>query len=105
MSNKVYHANGTRADHQTPPALFWLLDQQNQFEFDAAATHESALCRFYLTEENSALTADSWLSPWWLNPPYGTKGTRGSVLSRPGQGLIGGGLGSNIGELSSFLDV
>ena len=74
---------------ETPPDFFKALDEQFHFTLDAAASHENALCKFYLTTEGMfartydgegyidlALPDQDGLSyPWtghrvFCNPPY-----------------------------------
>lgn len=59
---------------RTPPEVFEALDQEFNFGLDICATHESALCKSYLTPESDALTQNwdylakgQWI---WCNPPY-----------------------------------
>tara|TARA_Y100000361_G_scaffold152627_1_gene172517 strand:+ start:2148 stop:2630 length:483 start_codon:yes stop_codon:yes gene_type:complete len=58
----------------TPQALFDKLDEEFNFELDAAASELNAKCEVYLTEEQNALDLD-WSKyasrSVWLNPPYG----------------------------------
>lgn len=71
---KVYASN-TPAEHKdlwmTPIEIFTALDAEFGFYLDAAASHDSALCARYLTEQDNALLCD-WESygPIWCNPPY-----------------------------------
>ncbi|EKN4914832.1 phage N-6-adenine-methyltransferase [Yersinia enterocolitica] len=55
----------------TPADIFTALDIEFGFYLDAAASHKSALCARYLTEEDDALNS-SWESygAIWCNPPY-----------------------------------
>ena len=74
---------------ETPPDFFKALDEEFHFTLDAAASHENALCKFYLTTEGMfartydgegyidlALPDQDGLSyPWtghrvFCNPPY-----------------------------------
>ena len=61
---------------RTPPELFLKLNSEFDFDLDAAATPENALCQFYLTKEDDALAPEWRKVGWpgervWLNPPYG----------------------------------
>jgi len=57
---------------RTPAWLFDELDSVCDFELDASAHPDNALCTEYLTEEDDALARDSWPGERiWLNPPYG----------------------------------
>lgn len=61
---------------RTPPVLFQKLDEEFDFDLDAAATAENALCEHYLTQAEDALSEHWWEVGWpghrvWLNPPYG----------------------------------
>ena len=58
---------------ETPPWLFEQLDDVFNFELDACASDENALCPKYFTEEDSCL-AHAWVTPTWLNPPYSNPG-------------------------------
>lgn len=56
----------------TPPELFNLLNESYDFQLDAAANDENALCLNYFTTTDDSLKQD-W-HPFrriWLNPPYG----------------------------------
>lgn len=56
---------------QTPGWIFDPLNQEFQFQLDAAADAETTRCDNYLTD---ALNTDEWpASPVWMNPPYGSK--------------------------------
>ena len=70
--NKQRRPDGGRNDWQTPPELFRLLDDEFDFDIDAAASRENALCQRFFSEEDSAF--DHELSGGWrvfANPPYG----------------------------------
>jgi len=57
---------------RTPLPLFRMFDEVFDFDLDAAATDESALCERFLTEREDALSLDEWPGDRvWLNPPYG----------------------------------
>lgn len=58
---------------QTPPELFAKLNEEFNFEIDAAAGANNHLCSKYFSEEDSALDKN-WIDYGkniWLNPPYG----------------------------------
>lgn len=61
---------------ETPKELFDKLDKEFNFNVDAAATDENALCRRYFDKEyNNALDARPWDvyngdTKVWCNPPY-----------------------------------
>lgn len=94
---RVYHSNGERADHETPPALYWLLNRRHGFRLDAAATEATAKAPEYFTPAEDALSRPWSPDPWWLNPPYGSqnqigdwleKAAREGAAGRPGVALI-----------------
>lgn len=70
---KVYHANGERADHETPPALFWLIARELSLGLDVAATAATAKTAEYFTPDEDGLAQDWGRARWWLNPPYGRR--------------------------------
>ena len=54
----------------TPPELFNTLNEEFQFDLDAAASSENTFCENFISEAQNALT-----TPWegrtvWCNPPY-----------------------------------
>ena len=55
----------------TPADIFTALDIEFGFYLDAAASHKSALCAHYLTEQDDALSTE-WPANGavWINPPY-----------------------------------
>ena len=62
-----------RADWETPPELFEMLDREFHFTVDAAANTENTLCaRWY---GPGGVGEDALEMPWdgvvWCNPPYG----------------------------------
>lgn len=57
----------------TPPWLFRLLDDEFEFDLDAAATEDNALCYDYFTEEKNGLI-QTWSGKVWLNCPYSNAG-------------------------------
>lgn len=62
--------SSAKQDWTTPPWLFARLDAEFNFEIDAAASAENALCPQFLTEQDDALT-QAWRGRFFLNPPYG----------------------------------
>ncbi len=69
----VLHSSN-RQNWRTPIEFFSALSTEFDFEIDAAADAESALCEKYYTESDSGLDADWSTSPdkWvFVNPPYG----------------------------------
>jgi phage N-6-adenine-methyltransferase len=69
------------AEWRTPPDLFARLNARFQFDYDAFASHENALCANYSTTEGTR-SETTWLQgvdglafPWvtrrvYMNPPY-----------------------------------
>lgn len=62
--------SSAKQDWTTPRWLFALLDAEFNFEIDAAASPENALCARYFTEADDALQ-QPWHGRFFLNPPYG----------------------------------
>ena len=62
-------------DHgwRTPPELFEQINQVCCFDLDGAASPENALCPYYMSKEDSALSPGRvWPGERvWVNPPYG----------------------------------
>ncbi|MGB1292175.1 MAG: phage N-6-adenine-methyltransferase [Pseudoalteromonas sp.] len=66
----------------TDPLIFNAINEEFDFDLDAAASNNNFLCPSYLTKEDDALTAD-WsectihyqsnqkIKTVWANPPYG----------------------------------
>ncbi len=52
-ANDKTSAGSGRGDWQTPPDLFERLNRRYQFDYDAFASHENALCRTYSTVEGT----------------------------------------------------
>ncbi|HHX8485333.1 TPA: phage N-6-adenine-methyltransferase [Vibrio diabolicus] len=55
---------------QTPPTVFEQLNREFGFTLDAAAEPESALCDYYFTAEDDALSQDWSGEVVYCNPPY-----------------------------------
>lgn len=63
-------------DYETPRSVFDPLNAEFEFDLDAAASATNALCPYYLTKKDDALSNRSKEEGWpgeriWLNPPYG----------------------------------
>lgn len=65
---------------QTPRDLFNVLNREFDFQLDSCASKENTLCKYFFSEENSALE-NEWNKPDWfsisteiksvfINPPY-----------------------------------
>ena len=68
--NKVHYSSKSD-EWQTPKDLFDEYNKIYNFQLDAAATKENALCKNYFTKEDDALKQDwSKYKNIWLNPPY-----------------------------------
>ena len=75
---KLIHSSKS-PDWRTPPAVFKWLDDEFNFDLDAASSGENALCDRHLTKQHDALTTDwrmfgsqSGDPPVvFVNPPYG----------------------------------
>ena len=70
----VYSSNTApedKNDWQTPQWLFEALTLEFGLWLDAAANEKNALCSYFLTPMQGALTCD-WVSHGaiWCNPPY-----------------------------------
>lgn len=66
------HYSSVSNEWETPRDLFDKYNKIYDFQLDAAATKENALCKSFFTIEDDALTKD-WhpFKRIWLNPPYG----------------------------------
>lgn len=76
MKDGLFSATGTREGDDswsTPRGLFEELNQEFQFDLDAAASDKNAKVENYFTEEMNSLQLEWWQhgSRVWLNPPYG----------------------------------
>lgn len=84
-NHKTTVGGAGNGEWRTPPDLFAVLKRRYQFDYDAFATHENALCYRYSTADGTFAPnrfqisdADGIAHPWldlrvWMNPPY-TKG-------------------------------
>ena len=61
--------SSTKQDWTTPQWLFAQLDAEFDFEIDAAASADNALCPRFFSEQNDALT-QAWRGRVFCNPPY-----------------------------------
>jgi phage N-6-adenine-methyltransferase len=71
----VIHSSD-RHDWRTPTELFEALDEVFEFDLDAAAGWENALCKSWIDEKSDALSTNwrTWtegVRAVWCNPPYG----------------------------------
>jgi phage N-6-adenine-methyltransferase len=55
---------------QTPPYLFWWLNQRYNFTVDAAASDKHHLCDNYFTKKNSLFEKKLMSEVVFCNPPY-----------------------------------
>jgi phage N-6-adenine-methyltransferase len=80
MENKTEHfvSKSSTPDNlkdlwRTPRYLFGALDNEFNFDFDVCASEENKLCKYFFTEQRSALT-NSWAVlgciAYFMNPPY-----------------------------------
>ena len=66
------HFSSVSNEWETPKTLFNSLNKEFNFDLDAAATKENALCPNFFTIEDNALEQDwSKYKNIWCNPPYG----------------------------------
>lgn len=66
-----------RDEWRTPRTLFDRLNAEFSFELDAAASKENALCQFFMTRKDDALS-NEWNVPTFCNPPY-SRGAGGTL--------------------------
>ena len=67
------HFQSDKDDWETPDLLFQHLNDEFNFDLDAAATRDNSKCDVLITPEMNALTSDWGQGKTiWLNPPYGT---------------------------------
>jgi phage N-6-adenine-methyltransferase len=76
-------------ERTTPPDFFHAVNYTYQFEIDAAATADNALCSRYFTRETDGLAQDWLTGRVWCNPPY----SRGQVYEWTRKGKETGELG------------
>lgn len=69
MVNKALFSSG-KNDWKTPQWLFDELDEEFHFTLDPCASHETAKCRKYYTEEDDGLSKDWSGETVFCNPPY-----------------------------------
>lgn len=70
--NNDLHFSSKSNEWETPKWLFDLLNKEFNFQLDAAATQDNALCQnFYTAEQNSLIQDWSKYKSIFLNPPYG----------------------------------
>lgn len=70
-NNGRYNGNGRH--WETPPEVFGPLNSEFRFTLDPCATHKTAKCSGYFTEEIDGL-AHSWgQHSVFMNPPYGAE--------------------------------
>jgi site-specific DNA-methyltransferase (adenine-specific) len=66
---KLIHKTGGDCSWRTPEFIFNYYNEIYQFQLDAAADDENALCVRYYTEEQNALIQE-WSNSNFLNPPF-----------------------------------
>src|SRR6266542_472113 len=73
MSTKMeVHFSSISNEWETPIAVFDKLNQEFDFNLDAAATDQNFKCKNYFTKENDALLQDWFIyKRVFLNPVYG----------------------------------
>lgn len=88
---KAYHNTNGRSDHETPPALFWVLWKLRQFNLDVAASRATAkVPNYYGLDNNRDGLARQWVGRWFCNPPYGRQGSIRSWLRKGVQEALAG---------------
>lgn len=70
MNTAVMFSSATD-EWATPQDFFDKLNQEFHFTLDPCATHESAKCARYFTEEDNGLAQDWTGEVVFMNPPYG----------------------------------
>ena len=73
MSNFVGNTDTPKEDKdlwQTPKGIFDTLDKEFDFDVDICASENNALCKYYFTQERSALEHDWTFYRAFINPPY-----------------------------------
>ncbi|EHW0625779.1 phage N-6-adenine-methyltransferase [Vibrio vulnificus] len=74
--NKKLHFSSARTGSnkqdkwETPPAIFNKLNDEFNFTLDATAEPETALCDYYFTDDDDALSQDWSNQTVYCNPPY-----------------------------------
>ena len=63
--------SSAKQDWGTPPHVFEYFNAKYQFQLDAAARKDNALCDRFIGPETDALSVPWDASTIWLNPPYG----------------------------------
>jgi len=72
---KAYHSTNGRMDHETPPALYWVLWKLRQYNLDVGASAETAKAANYYGLDNGRDTfTRPWRGRWFCNPEYGRTG-------------------------------
>lgn len=70
--NKELHFSSKSNEWETPKHIFNYYNKIYNFQLDAAATKENALCEnFYTLEDNSLIQNWNQYKTIWCNPPYG----------------------------------
>jgi len=70
-NNDIFYSSKSN-EWETPKHVFDFLNKKFNFELDAAATKENALCKNYFTISDNSLTQDwSKYKTIFCNPPYG----------------------------------
>jgi phage N-6-adenine-methyltransferase len=64
---QVFPKGKSTPDHRTPLDLFQSL---GEFQLDAAASSENALCEYFFSEEDDGLNQPWYAYRVWCNPPY-----------------------------------
>ena len=66
------HYSSKSNEWETPKYIFDFYNKIYNFNLDAAATKDNALCKNYFTKEDNSLNLDwSKFKFIWCNPPYG----------------------------------
>jgi len=70
--NKELHFSSKSNEWRTPKYIFDYYNKIYNFQLDASATKENALCeKFYTLEDNSLIQNWNQYKTIWCNPPYG----------------------------------
>lgn len=62
--------SSAKAEWETPPVLFQLLNREFSFTLDVCATPANRKCAKYFTPKQDGLR-QCWSGACWMNPPYG----------------------------------